>query len=212
VGFEPNFNGDYLSADQLGMPLKHHQSVNECNRPYKNGGKLFGNRQFNGKKGPPMFCDVQNPYGFKNNRRLLTRDYKIKKKTELCSSWKSTGNCKYGISCAFAHGEHELQPKVHVPSMYKTKLCHQFHFQNYCPYGHRCQFIHSNKLGSLIQKKQTDEEELDLKQFISYKQMLKENKDCLMDRIRSSHNPYLNEFNLVYKNFNSRLSVFKNIT
>lgn len=49
-----------------------------------------------------------NPFAFKNNRRMLTKDYKIKKKTELCSSFLQTGICKYGDSCAFAHGEHEL--------------------------------------------------------------------------------------------------------
>jgi hypothetical protein len=67
--------------------------------------------------------DKFNPFAFKNNRRMLTKDYKIKKKTELCSSFMQTGSCKYAENCAFAHGESELKKKVHVPSMYKTKLC-----------------------------------------------------------------------------------------
>lgn len=155
---------------------------------------------------PPGYKELkQNPFAFKNSRRLLTRDYKIKKKTELCTSFKSTGTCKYGDNCAFAHGEHELQKKVHVPSMYKTKLCQSFHFNGYCPYGHRCQFIHSENLGGLLKLHHEQEE---IRCQISFSQMLSENAACISERIRSSHNPYLNEFNLVYKQMNSRLSVF----
>lgn len=47
---------------------------------------------------------------------------------------------------------------------------------------------------------------------VSFSQMLLENTQCLDERIKNSHNPYLNEFNLVYKNFNSRLSVFEAMT
>lgn len=147
-----------------------------------------------------------NPFAFKNNRRILTKDYKIKKKTELCSSYQETGACKYGNNCAFAHGEHELQKKVHVPSMYKTKLCQQFHTTGKCPYGHRCQFIHSENIGDLIKK------DTNVKKQVSYAQMLRENATCLNDRIKSSHNPYLNEFNLVYKELIPRLPVFNEIT
>ena len=97
--------------------------------------------------------------------------------------------------------------------MYKTKLCQQFHYQGYCAYGQRCQFIHSTNLSELIQKKQNDSSsELDIKNQIGYRQMLTENVQCLNDRIKNSLNPFLNEFNLVYKDINTRLGVFEEIT
>jgi hypothetical protein len=49
-----------------------------------------------------------NPFAFKGNGRILSKDYKLKIKTELCKSWVKTSFCAYGSSCAFAHGEHEL--------------------------------------------------------------------------------------------------------
>ncbi|KAK9054674.1 hypothetical protein SSX86_025753 [Deinandra increscens subsp. villosa] len=30
-------------------------------------------------------------------------------RTKLCNMWMSTGSCRYGLSCCFAHGESELQ-------------------------------------------------------------------------------------------------------
>lgn len=42
--------------------------------------------------------------------------------------------------------------------------------------------------------------------------MLTENVQCLNDRIKNSVNPFLNEFNLVYKDINSRLGIFEEIT
>ena len=68
--------------------------------------------------------------------------YKMKKKTELCKNWELTGRCKFGPSCAFAHGESELVTKVHVSGNYKTKMCKQFHEDGFCSYGSRCQFLH----------------------------------------------------------------------
>jgi hypothetical protein len=53
------------------------------------------------------------------------------------------GRCKFGGTCSFAHGGHELMKKTHLPSNYKTKPCIQFHTTAYCPYGNRCQFLHS---------------------------------------------------------------------
>lgn len=67
--------------------------------------------------------------------------FQEKFKTELCKNWQ-VGNCKFGLKCAFAHGEHELSEKKYLPSNYKTKICKQFHEELYCSYGTRCQFIH----------------------------------------------------------------------
>lgn len=156
---------------------------------------------------------MENPYAFKNNRRLLTKDFKIKMKTELCSSWVETQTCKYGDNCAFAHGEDEIRKKVHVPSMYKTKLCQQFHESGVCAYGVRCQFIHSQNLGEVLQKQQEElKPDFDLKKMLSYSQMLSDNAMCIKERVVSSSNPYLNEFNLIYKDVNMRLPVFEQIT
>ena len=80
-----------------------------------------------------------------------------------------------------------------------------------CPYGLRCQFIHSTTLGELQKEKTTSENDIDLKKFVSYKQMLHDNAECLKDRINSSQNPYLNEFNLIYKEMNTRLPIFEKL-
>lgn len=141
----------------------------------------------------------------------MSRDYKLKIKTELCKSWVKTQSCAYGPTCAFAHGEHELQKKKHVPSRYKTKLCQQFHENQYCPYGVRCQFIHSQKLVQLYQMKE-DNDAIDVKKYLSYRQILNENIECLKQRLISSQNPFLNEFNLIYKDIVNRLEIFEQIT
>ena len=61
----------------------------------------------------------------------------------MCRNWELFGKCKFQDKCSFAHGNHELMKKVHLPSNYKTKPCIQFHTTSYCPYGNRCQFLHS---------------------------------------------------------------------
>ena len=158
-----------------------------------------------------------NPFAFQDNGRIMSKDYKIKIKTELCRTFQQEGSCPYGDTCAFAHGEGELQKKKHVPSRYKTKLCQQFHENKYCPYGNRCQFIHSTTLNELQKKQENDNSDNegsahDLKSFLSHRQILKDNIECLKQRLTSSQNPYLNEFNLIYKDVVTRLPVFEAIT
>ena len=104
-----------------------------------------------------------------------------------------------------------------MPSRYKTKLCQQFHENSYCPYGNRCQFIHSTTLNEIQKNKDTDRHENegashDLKSFLTHRQILKDNVECLKQRLTSSQNPYLNEFNLIYKDVVTRLPVFEGIT
>jgi hypothetical protein len=41
--------------------------------------------------------------------------------TELCPRWVN-GICGYGLSCQFAHGEHELRQRPR-PASYKTDWC-----------------------------------------------------------------------------------------
>jgi hypothetical protein len=154
-----------------------------------------------------------NPFAFKGNGRILSKDYKIKVKTELCKSFMKDGKCTYGSSCAFAHGEAELQKKKHVPSRYKTKLCQQFHDTGSCAYGERCQFIHSDKIGELVEENGSLKSLSGLKfSDLGYRQMLVENRECLKQRLISSQNPFINEFNLVYKDLVARLPIFELIT
>jgi len=75
----------------------------------------------------------------------------------------------------------------------------------------RCQFIHSTTLGDLQKEKATSEDNIDIKNYVSYKQMLHDNAQCLTERISSSLNPYLNEFNLIYKECNTRLPIFEKL-
>ncbi|KAK9802695.1 hypothetical protein WJX73_007421 [Symbiochloris irregularis] len=62
-------------------------------------------------------------------------------KTELCRTWQSSGNCRYGGKCQFAHGSAELREVDRHPK-YKTELCRTFVVTGSCPYGQRCRFIH----------------------------------------------------------------------
>ncbi|KAA6427010.1 MAG: zinc finger protein [Trebouxia sp. A1-2] len=62
-------------------------------------------------------------------------------KTEMCRGWEATGRCRYGSKCQFAHGDHELQPRMRHPK-YKTEICRTFAHTGCCRYGKRCRFIH----------------------------------------------------------------------
>ena len=90
-----------------------------------------------------------------NNEKEKGDDYnnfRIKWKTEMCRNWEMYGQCKYGNSCAFAHGDSELK-KRKLSFNYKTKPCKQFFELGYCSYGIRCQFSHK-KEDFLRQKKE----------------------------------------------------------
>ena len=52
----------------------------------------------------------------------------------------------------------------------------------------------------------------EIKPSISYRQILDENVDCLKLRLISSQNPFLNEFNLIYREITERLPIFERIT
>ena len=64
-----------------------------------------------------------------------------KYKTELCRQFSSSGACKYGSKCQFAHGKEELRDTLRHPK-YKTELCRTFHSTGFCNYGSRCHFLH----------------------------------------------------------------------
>jgi len=50
-------------------------------------------------------------------------------KTHLCKRFVKLGVCKFGLTCGFAHGKHEL----------KTAMCRDF---PNCKYGDKCNFVH----------------------------------------------------------------------
>ena len=131
-------NEDYSDDDYSGLASKNN---NKNDQIYNNNN--------NNKKKFIKFSDDHN-------------DFKTKYKTEICHYWEMYGKCKYGDSCAFAHGNDELN-KRKMSSNYKTKLCKQFFELGYCAYGKRCQFSH---------KKIKDNEEEEDK--VSYMKILNE--------------------------------------
>jgi hypothetical protein len=94
-------NEDYSDDDYSGLASKNN---NKNDQIYNNNN--------NNKKKFIKFSDDHN-------------DFKTKYKTEICHYWEMYGKCKYGDSCAFAHGNDELN-KRKMSSNYKTKLCKQF--------------------------------------------------------------------------------------
>mmetsp|Transcript_2181 Transcript_2181/g.2279 ORF Transcript_2181/g.2279 Transcript_2181/m.2279 type:complete len:212 (-) Transcript_2181:239-874(-) len=79
-------------------------------------------------------------------RKEFVKSYKMKYKTEMCKNFELKGYCKFGDTCSFAHGRHELHEKVHLHEKYKTRPCQQFHQNGYCSYGLRCQYLHKEGL------------------------------------------------------------------
>ena len=90
--------------------------------------------------------------------KSTAEDFKIKYKTELCKYYEINGYCKYGDSCAYAHGKENLRSKITNTIAYRTKKCVQFFQNGYCPYGNRCQFAHqvnSNIINNPYDRKMT---------------------------------------------------------
>ena len=83
-------------------------------------------------------------YYIEKDKNEEYNNFKTKWKTEICRYWEMYGECKFGDSCAFAHGDSELK-KRKMTYNYKTKPCKQFFEQGYCSYGCRCQFSHKKE-------------------------------------------------------------------
>lgn len=64
-------------------------------------------------------------------------------KTELCESFSTTGYCKYGNNCQFAHGLQELKFKERS-NKFRTKPCINWMQHGKCRYGKRCCFKHGD--------------------------------------------------------------------
>jgi len=59
------------------------------------------------------FCEATRGAKKKNFRNAEERfqfkqQYESKKKTELCRNFEMYGQCKFGNTCSYAHGEHQL--------------------------------------------------------------------------------------------------------
>lgn len=73
---------------------------------------------------------------------ITSEDTKLKYKTEMCRNFESTGHCKFGNKCSFAHGKDEVLNKRHINLHYKSKRCNKFFDNGFCEYGSRCQYLH----------------------------------------------------------------------
>ena len=137
----------------------------------------------------PKYADIDcNNAGYtEKENKSEYNNFKTKWKTEICRYWEMYGECKFGESCAFAHGDSELKQKK-LSFNYKTKPCKQFFESGYCSYGSRCQFSHKKEN---VTKQSNDE--------VSYLKIMEE---LLSDDKKISHE-------LVKR---PRLMTFENIT
>ncbi|GAX78755.1 hypothetical protein CEUSTIGMA_g6192.t1 [Chlamydomonas eustigma] len=93
---------------------------------------------------------AMNQSGMGMNKMGQGKPIETMKKTRLCQEFMTSGNCKYGMKCTFAHGQHELRsvgqmsntPMEKRPEIHKTKLCLKFIQTGSCQYGARCTFAH----------------------------------------------------------------------
>jgi hypothetical protein len=83
-------------------------------------------------------CTLTNARTDDNHEPSATRDHARCFKTELCSHF-STGNCRFGDACSFAHGVAELRARPRS-SRWKTSLC--WFPPGACKYGARCRYLH----------------------------------------------------------------------
>ncbi len=139
---------DYSDDDYSGLAFKN---TNESQPKKTSNYKI---------KKSYRYSEDYNNYNYNYNN-----DYKTKWKTEMCHYWEMYGTCKFGDTCAFAHGAEELN-KRKMSSNYKTKPCKQFFELGCCTYGVRCQFSH--KLLKECEDKRNDEQ----KEEVSYLKIL----------------------------------------
>lgn len=140
-----------------------------------------------------------------NEREKFVKQYQMKFKTEMCRNWELSGSCFFKDTCSFAHGEHELMKKQHLPSNFKSKLCIQFHQTGFCPYGSRCQFLHS-QFDVLLTNSDR----------ITYQMVLSDNIRLSHERLHQmKDSDFLHDESLIYVDVfqtrNKRLSVFQGL-
>ena len=161
--YRKNKNKFSINNTQIKSKKKDSEKKDELNIEEEYSGLISNNTE----KKP----ELKNNNNLNKNKFFLKYsedncDFKTKWKTEMCHYWEMYGTCKYGNTCAFAHGVEELN-KRKMSSNYKTKPCKQFFEIGYCTYGKRCQFSHKIK----------EEKEIDKENQISYLKILKEFND-----------------------------------
>lgn len=72
-------------------------------------------------------------------RAVASKDQFIK--TKMCPHLDSSGGCKRGLTCNYAHKQTELRG---MPNLQKTRLC-ELWLTGSCPNGVECQFAHGEK-------------------------------------------------------------------
>lgn len=64
-------------------------------------------------------------------------------KKTICQNFQEKGECKFGESCHFAHGEEELgKLQVNPDSRFKKTLCIFYAAKGFCKFGETCHFAH----------------------------------------------------------------------
>jgi len=144
------------------------ENANKTKKEISKGKEIYDDDEddYSGLAGNNYFYKNYKNQKWKKNLRHSedTNDFKMKWKTEMCHYWEMNGTCKYGDTCAFAHGYDELN-KRKMSNNYKTKPCKQFFELGYCTYGVRCQFSHK-------MLKECEDENEDRKKGVSYLKIL----------------------------------------
>ncbi|XP_013415621.1 uncharacterized protein LOC106177409 [Lingula anatina] len=86
---------------------------------------------------------------FDSSNKAIEKEmvWQAKYKTEICMEWLTSGKCKMGSKCNFAHGQQEVR------GMQKTEMCKYFLSKAGCPYS-KCIFAHDqSELCSQLPKK-----------------------------------------------------------
>jgi Zinc finger C-x8-C-x5-C-x3-H type (and similar) len=68
----------------------------------------------------------------------------------MCRTFVTTGVCKYGAQCQFAHGVSDLRPLHGRQERLRAERCHAFWEEGYCPYGSRCRYRHDEEAAFLV--------------------------------------------------------------
>ncbi|CAH1241897.1 ZFP36L1 [Branchiostoma lanceolatum] len=86
---------------------------------------------------PPSCSKNEIMEATEGNLQLARSLLQLKYKTEMCSNFRSSGTCRFGDKCLYAHGERELR---RTP---KLTPCSAMQQKGHCPHGDGCIFAHS---------------------------------------------------------------------
>lgn len=132
---------------------------------------------------PPGFPPIMQyqPQPFIFNDGMVPRSPSGRRfKTRMCKFYLSGDICPYGTQCAFAHGEHELDPslvnsgkafeqrgRTPRPDLYKTRICKFHNSPEGCPFGQRCYFAHGQDELRAAESSNSSPDELPLTPSVS---------------------------------------------